>query len=779
MPEVALPSDTEFYPGPETVKYVPETSNTAGTDFGGVTNSQFAEARNPRLSPEPEASRQSSETALTRQTTASTTPATTPETTPFNVSTPVGSSRDKSRDPEREVQTAPGELGIAEPLTDEARLQKLEKLQTDVEELFFSMSGKEWQRLRENGIMPPVKVVTAETDADSICENLKVLPLQLPPHWGANDHIRDMQFDSIEKAVYWATEHASTRHYQLVPRYDEKGDIWTLHCDRKAADDLDKLVEEQYEARVRRNHETELNYDSWYDDSIPHKKCECKIERGTPRKNCNFKMTIVRGRDALGDNCFVLKQAPGESSVHNHKPSVDISAHEFDNPVLYRILSYPEYTNDTLHKEEQKRTNRLRIESNIFLSSSKMSKIVHNDLNRLKQQRRANRNPFEVTRELFSNPLLRGAVQRDGLTDKSIFFAHTQGLMWWRAFPEVVIIDSKWEKKLRESSYYRAVSIRCVSSQNEEIPICVCLTEKTGVDIEESTWSWILEEYKKLLEEFQIPLPSFIQTDSDDNLLAACRTAIPTVMVQLEGKKRIDKSAQMHAKLHTSNGSQRKKAVTKWEQIVNAPDVTTMSALLETAKQWKMELFENLERHLLQHTSQAIKNAGKHFHVMPTEKTRVGFLVEKPLNILELVRDILKDIVDSYELLTVNQAQLYAYTEPGYDDDGFYDDVLHLISYLALKRVRNADPSVLNSPCQCSTQGCPCAHEIREIKRRGRRLGVDDFHPHWRNIFADLHTYHLCMGKYFREWAQIETGPWKFFPKMDEEERAAKRARLE
>lgn len=177
------------------------------------------------------------------------------------------------------------------------------------------------------------------------------------------------------------------------------------------------------------------------------------------------------------------------------------------------------------------------------------------------------------------------------------------------------------------------MTIRCVSSQNEEIPICVCLTEDTGVGIEESTWSWILDEYKKLLEKFQIPLLSFIQTDSDDNLLAAYRTAIPTVMVQLEGNKRIDKSAQMHAKPYTSNASQRKKAVTKWEQIVNAHDVTTMSALLETAKQGKVELFEHLERHLLQQTSQAIKDAAKFFHVMPTEKTRVGFLVEKPLNI--------------------------------------------------------------------------------------------------------------------------------------------------
>lgn len=53
------------------------------------------------------------------------------------------------------------------------------------------------------------------------------------------------------------------------------------------------------------------------------------------------------------------------------------------------------------------------------------------------------RNPFEVTHELINNPILRGAVQREGPTDKSIYFEHAQGLMWWRAFPEVVIIDSK------------------------------------------------------------------------------------------------------------------------------------------------------------------------------------------------------------------------------------------------------------------------------------------------------------------------------------------------
>lgn len=134
---------------------------------------------------------------------------------------------------------------------------------------------------------------------------------------------------------------------------------------------------------------------------------------------------------------------------------------------------------------------------------------------------------------------------------------------------------------------------------------------------------------------------------------------------------------------------------------------------------------------------------------------------------------MLKDIVESYKKLTESYARLSAYTEPGHDD--FYDHVIHHISYLALKRARDADPSVLDSHCRCSTQGYPCAHQIREIKQQGRKLAVDDFQPHWSNVFSDLHSPQLGRGKYLQEWNQIETGPGKFSPLTNEEDESAAR----
>lgn len=764
MPEVDLPSDTEYDGVEETAS---ESSKTVETT---------SEKKKRWFNSYPSHSKQAYSTA----------PTTTPTTTPLNPLTSSESSNKGAYGSEPEMHRYLRELGSPVPHSDNPRLQRLNKLKRDVNEL-FKLSESDWKK-REDGqwlpphpTMPAVKVVTAETDTDSICENLKLLPLRIPLHCFPEDTNIRGGFPSVEEAIYWSMRNASTLHYQLVPRYDEKSEIWTLHCDRMAADDIDKLQEEQYVAVTRKLHELELNEDRH--EPIPYKKCHCKIERGSPRKSCDFKMTVVKKKDDNGIDRFIVEPPWGESRRHNHRASVDISAHEFDNQPLYEILSKPKYTDRTglLEIEERKRKGFCDPGSSEY--STAFSRMINGHLHMKKQKRLNKRDPFEVTRELISNPLLRGAFQivGDRISNKSIFFAHTQGLMWWRAYPEVVIIDSKWEQRISDQSYYRAVSIRCVSSQNEEIPICVCLTEKTGSDIKKSVWEWILQQYIKLLQEFKIALPTYIQTDSDDNLLTACNKIIPTVLVQLEGQERIAKSAEMRARPSPDTFSQRQEVLRQWEEIINAPDETTMCTLLTEAKLRNTiffgKAFATLEQRLLKPSSKAFKNAGKHYHVMPMSETREGFTVEKPLNILELVRGILKDIVDSYEKLTESYAKLSVYTEPGYDH--FYLHVLHHISYLALKRVRDADRSVLDSPCACSNQGYPCVHEISYIKQRGRKLAVDDFHPHWRNIFSDLHAPNLCGGRYQGEWSQIEIGPRKFLPEDGEEGRAAKRVRRE
>lgn len=754
MPEVDLPSDTEFEPETEAEKgetesaVIPMTSEV-DTSSAVTAKPPSASCQSPQTSSVESEAIQSTETAK--------------ETT----TTPAAPSESPTRDTELVERRF---VHYNNP-----RLRKLNDLKSKVNSL-FELSEREWTSRHQGMLLPPlpttpaVKIVTQETDTNSICENLKLLPLTLPEDGFPENYIPSVSFPSIKEAIFWAMKQASTRHYQLVPRHDEKTDIWTLHCDRMAADDIDQMEEEQYAQGQKRKHESELNEDR--DGSTPYKECHCKIERGTPRKNCNFKMTIERTKD---ENGFVLKQATGECSIHNHAPSLHIAAHSFDNADIFSNLSLPHFTEGELRVEELTRKRLLGASS--VHGGMYLSKAYLNSMYRLKQLRLNKQNPFEVVRELIKNPLLRGAVQSDGPTDKSIFFAHTQGLLWWKAFPEVVIIDSKWGQQPRELPYYRAVFIRGVSSTNIEIPICVCLTQKTGPEIELQTWKWILEQYKKLMQEFQIPQPCFIQTDSDDNLLEACRTVMPRVFVQLEGEKRMAKSAYTIAKAFTSNASQRKKAVTKWEKIIRAPKMVSVFILLAEAEQWKKELFDNLEERLLRYTSQAWKNSEKHFHVKPMNETKDEFYVDRPLNILELVRGILKDFVDSYEMLVRSQARLNVYTEPGYDD--FYDHVIHHISYLALKRVRDVDQSVLDKPCVCLTQGYPCAHEIREIKQQGRKLAVDDFHPHWRNIFADLHCPNFGGGKYLEVWQQIEIGFGKFSPMMDEEERAAKRVRRE
>ncbi|KAG5357869.1 hypothetical protein CJU89_4354 [Yarrowia sp. B02] len=636
-------------------------------------------------------------------------------------------------------------VGTAPPIPDseqDPRILAKRELLKNVDKLVMAKRPEYFHDLKDNVFQSVAfRKVTPETSPETICDNLRV---NLPPastSWSPKMLPEEKTFPSVEEAVFYAMIHALLEHYQLVPRFDKETDTWSLHCDRMCADEIDRLERQQYADRRREYHNSQLGMSP---DDEPT-SCKCDFLRvSTTRKSCEFKLLVKKEGDA-----YVLKHT--QNSIHSHIPSCHPSAHADASELLCRTFTEPIFENDNVSKEEYHRLHPHANSRSMFDYTPRPS-TAH--LTKLKTTRLGGKHPYEVLPELLKNPLLRGTMREGGTKPGSIFFAHTEGQSWWRAYPEVVVIDDTWERIPRGDATFRAITIRAISNTQQMIPVCVCLTEKLDPAFtNEDVWIWTLEHYRRLLDEFNVPYPSFIQSHLEERFLSACKKIFPESFVHLsEGKSpyKLVKDLKVVAKKYLFDVPSQKDAIEQWVKVIEARDEVQMNKQLQLGRIKSPQFFAHMERECLALMSEALKSKQMHFHLKKMSVLPMGWETYNAANIVELVRDILKSTVDCYEDLAEEYGKMLAVTKPGYSE--FFDNVIHIISYDALRRVRDA-PRAREGFRDCfGVQGYPCPHDIRDIKAQGRKLHVDDFHPHRRNIFADMYRLPKAGGTYFNEW---------------------------
>lgn len=477
---------------------------------------------------------------------------------------------------------------------------------------------------------------TAQDSLKTVIDNLQVHHFPLTKEWG-NVLPKTRDFKSLEEACCYVIKHALLNHYMLVPRYDEKSASWFLHCDRKCEDGFDK-----------------------------------KEDDGTVRKACDFKLQIKHNSKSSMWDLMNTKECS-----HNHPPSVHPVAHKSANLEFYKHFAETRFEGQYYVQEEEK----MRLSGSLDERTSFVAFNIDGDTYR----RKDGKTPLEALHQLIQMPPLRGSFRNTVEAPESVFFAHTHGYRWWKTYPEVVVIEERPENK----TGFRTLLIRGVDCDGNFFPICVCLTDS---EPENGTWVWFLEQFKKMLGDYDIAHPSYIHVVGD--------------------------------------------------------------GLKEVCTQMFPEVYAN--------------NDKLHFFV-PTPTDSNSKSVQKAPDVFEMARMMLLDFVDVYESLEKKHAYNLVLTAPGYDS--FYDNVLHYISYKALKLVREEAQRSVEEPCTCFKQGYPCAHKIKDMKSKGRQLFVDDFHPHWRNLFADIYWHPKVGGGWFgREWHVLKTGLDVFRPDFVEKE---------
>lgn len=586
--------------------------------------------------------------------------------------------------------------------------------------------------LEETIIQPPV--IQEESSIERVLYNLKVRYPPLATVWPSNTLPEEQSFPSPEDAINYAMSHAYYCHYQVVPRFLNNTTL--LQCSRMQKDDEDNGDEEDM----------------------------------TNRKSCNFALRIDYDDESSGE--YHLRHI-AERSFHNHPPNIHPSSLK-DNHHFEHLLDVPNYASeiamlDTLKRDPDKdllKEARKRYPEESF-SRGKIDKMLYDT----QQARLEGGTPLQALYKLFGSPLIRARCRSsnpDARPD-TIFFAHTQGYRLWRAYPEVVLIDASQGREV-DGKYYRLVLIKGINCHDLSFPIAACLVEKTSArdPIDVDSWRWTINEFKEMQTDYDIAAPHFIQSSCNLESISVCEQVFPGAHVYMDPIA-ADKLARQTAQTFITTQGAIDSALRVWNQVITRDSDHSSEQMLDDIIN-RGKCFPGLEQFLGEmrkyrlKMSVPLKQEHLHFNVQPnTHYEDWGKLRTKFDNVFEMVLWLLHEIANCYEKRCADSGLEYVQTWSSLGTP--FKECVHVISYKALQRVQELMYRLAVNPncgIHCFENGAfgyPCVHGLQSIIQT-RNLAPDDFHPHWRNLYADLTEVRISgQGRFAEQWRALKCGP--------------------
>lgn len=597
---------------------------------------------------------------------------------------------------------------------------------------FMKGSGKDPSAPRPR----PINVSTRflESSIEKVARNLsKQTPLTTS--WPTDMLPSEGSFATSEAAISYAMVHAYTRHYQLVIRFQDG--VTFLNCNRMCQDDIDRA----------------------YDSNV----------EWSNRQSCNFALRVQR--DAASDR-WILSHVPGRSE-HNHAPSINPHGLQ-ENGWFGRGLANPRF-DDPKGKLDELERHGLSLDEIIeaakvmFPFETHTKPKVSKTLKEIQAARLEGGTPHQALYKLFSEaPFLRAKcrVSNHDAPD-TIFFAHTHGYQLWRAYPEVVLFDDL-EGRMVNGKYHRIVMIKGVDCHDEPFPIAACIVEKKSAReaIDAPCWRWIFKELKEMFTDYKIPDPEFFQSSCQLDAMKACEKVFPCSHVYMDPEAS-EKLENDTVRRYFKSQSYIRDALSSWSNVVYAEDEYMMERTMSKIKNCRLcpkseKKFLTEMKKYMSRINLGIKNEHMHFGVFQNSEYEV-IVREKPANVFEMVRCLLHTFVDEYDARQMESCREHVSRMHGLSN--LLDDCVHIISCEALGRVQKMIDSFPKlhegASCYCEdrhSRGHPCVHELRTILNQ-RKLSPDDFHPHWRNLCADLAEIPVSgLGRHTKKWAALKTG---------------------
>lgn len=549
-----------------------------------------------------------------------------------------------------------------------------------------------------------------ESSIENVKVNLKVRYPVVTITWPNDVLPAEATFPTAEAAVVDVMLHAFARHYQVVPEFKEG--VFFLNCSREG---------------------------------------------------CDFAVKI--------DSCSIV-HIP-DRSEHNHMPGVHPKK-PADQIDLHALYCAPRDASKTAELERLERTHSIdelvKTAQSWTPSENYNKTAISQTLQDLKMARLEGDTPHNAIAKLFEAPFLRVRYHyRDKPTPNSIFIAHTEGSRLWKTYPELMILHELEAVPVKDK-YQQLVMFKGVDCHNETFPIAACVVERhfPQYSIVCETWKWLFKQLKELLDDHKVPHPSFIQANSSSRCIDECEVAFPAAYVYMDPEAADELAYDEASKYYRGYGID--SCLSSWSHVLEAEDEYGMERAMEkltypkgtprNEKKFLEAMEEQMER-----ICSPIKNRHLHFGVSQTSAYVASWETrETHYNVFEMIRCLLHHFVERYEVLARLHGEKLDASKSEFSE--LLADCLSVISPKALKQVQQLLGKMSPSKyCDCienAAIGFPCEHKLATITQE-RKLSPDDFHPHWRHLYADIEGVRVGgKGKYTKEWAALEVGMQKY-----------------
>lgn len=566
--------------------------------------------------------------------------------------------------------------------------------------------------------LPELKVrhIVEENSVDSVLTNLSSHKTALKVTWDEYMVPVEASFNTLERAIVYAMTHAFQKGYQLIPRFEENTTI--LHCDRMAKDGVDRAL---YPRGGKSN-----------------------------RHNCGFVLRVDEQ-----DGVFTLKH--GKRTKHNHMPCLESSS-LLMNKVHFRSIDQPSFSYED--------ATRLQMHDRCIPEEVTDPK----DKKQLKQLREAcleGGTPYSALWKLLSAPFIRARVRVNNHdAPEYIFLHHQDSYRLWKTFPEILLVDNRlgW---LVGGKFQRLITFTGVDSNDQGFPIAMCLVETTKkAQMDLASWNWVFKQLKELCTDYKVSEPSFIQNSCS---VESCKSSEKA----FNGYTFMDQELQTQVEDETVSKYYRGSknagyAINAWHNVVFAEDEYMMERTLSKSRgmlcpKGEKKFLGDMKKHMYR-AGNCMKQENQHFDVYQNSEYPGDWSVkEKPANIFELVRSLLHSVAEQCQEIGSVHAESSVTLKQQYSS--VLDNVARSVSTIALDfvekelvKMKHVTPPKYSCGYACNyMQGFPCVHQLYDLTRQKKKLKLDDFHPHWRNLYACL-TPTMLGGTFAEKWEKLETG---------------------
>ncbi|XP_076896724.1 protein FAR1-RELATED SEQUENCE 5-like [Bidens hawaiensis] len=223
--------------------------------------------------------------------------------------------------------------------------------------------------------------------------------------------------------------------------------------------------------------------------------------------------------DHVPGGCWKLEVV---NETHNHEPVLFEEGH----PALRQLTDKEIDMVETLHRQGLRPAKIKSALKKSFPGNKCITRDINNVVKGLRDQDKIGDTPMQVLENFLQTHGFTFYTWENPSTNRTenVFFSHEKSHTMWRAFPDLLLIDTTYNTNVYKWPFIQFVGVTSTSKS-------FCIEHAVIFREQECNFTWALERLKDMLVDCREP--RVILTHKDQALMNACETVFPNATKNL------------------------------------------------------------------------------------------------------------------------------------------------------------------------------------------------------------------------------------------------------